>query len=120
MVSGFRIVARLLTDGAILLGIPQDCERAEKKGHRNYWFLCHIIKKCLLFVTAGVFVPVIMYVSVQFCCLERLASYILCSLQYKLITLMACDWARGGPMGLLVWTLAILIPASGLTNIRGG
>jgi hypothetical protein len=31
MVSGFRIVARLLTDGAVLLGIPQDCERAEKK-----------------------------------------------------------------------------------------
>lgn len=50
----------------------------------------------------GCFGTVIVNVSVQFCYLESVASYILCSLQYKLITLMACDWARGGPMGLAV------------------
>jgi hypothetical protein len=61
-----------------------------------------MIKKYLLSVIAGVFVLVIMYVSVQFCCLESLASYVLCSLRYILIALMACDWVRGGPTGLAV------------------
>jgi hypothetical protein len=56
MVSGVRIVTWVWADGAMLPGIPQQCERTEEKVTEIINFLCHLIKKCVLFVTSGVLV----------------------------------------------------------------
>jgi hypothetical protein len=47
-------------------------------------------------------------------------TYIPCSLQYELITLMAWVCAQGGPTGLAVWTPSPFYPTSGLLNIWRG